>query len=373
MRICMVLSTPFPPEEGIGNYVYNLSKKLIERKHRVTVITRGSFKNDVSFTNDIRLIKVFFIPFYPFHVNIHGFFVDRVFKSWKGRFDIVHIHTPLTPVIKTSLPIVSTIHTSMIEDARHIEVVDLKSAGTKVLTKLVSYPLVSKLIENSKVVTTVSNSVAYELKKYYGLDNAVVVGNGVDEKSFTPAKEKSEENYILYVGRLSYRKGLFDLVESAKQICRRYNILYTLVGKGELEGKLKKKIRDEKLQDKVILLGHVDRTKLIHLYRNALIFVLPSHYEGLPTVLLEAMACGLPVVATAVSGNLEVISHNENGILIPPKKPKAMANAISGLLDDAEKRRKISESARRTIEERYTWDIIANKMLECYESLLERY
>ena len=170
----MVISTPFPPEEGIGYHVYNLSRKLIERGHEVTIITRSSLKTEATYVEGIKVIKAPFIPFYPFHVNIHGFFANRIFKSIEKEFDLVHIHTPLSPVIKTSLPIVSTIHTSMIEDARHIEVVDLKSFSSKILTKLVSYPLVSKLIENSKVVATVSNSVAHELKGYYGLDNTVV-------------------------------------------------------------------------------------------------------------------------------------------------------------------------------------------------------
>lgn len=367
MRICMVMSTPFPPEEGIGYHVYNLSKKLIERGHEIIVITRSSLKTKTDPVDDIKVIRVTFIPFYPFHVNIHRFFVNRLFKSIEKEFDIVHIHTPLSPLIKTSLPIVSTIHTSMIEDARHIEIVDLKSVGIKVLTRLVSYPLVSRLIENSKVVTTVSNSVAHELKKYYGLDNAVVVGNGVDEKIFIPAKEKSEENYILYVGRLSYRKGLFDLLKCAEQICQDYDVKFVLVGKGELEGKLKKKIKEEGLQDKVVLLGHIEHKKLIHLYQNSMIFVLPSHYEGLPTVLLEAMSCGLPLVATAVSGCVYVIKHEYNGLLVPPRSPMKMAEAIAILLEDEKLRKKLGENARKIIEEKYTWGLVTDKVENCYK------
>jgi len=367
MRICMIISTPFPPEEGIGYHVYNLSKNLIDRGHEVTVITRGSLKMKTDFVNEIKVLRVPFIPFYPFHVNIHGFFVNRLFKSIEKEFDIVHIHTPLSPIIKTSLSIVSTIHTSMIEDARHIEIVDLKSLGTKVLTRLVSHPLVSKLIEDSEVVATVSNSVAQELKKYYRLDDAIVVGNGVDKKLFTPVKEKKKENYILYVGRLSYRKGLFDLLESAKQICQNYDIIFVLVGKGELEGKLKKIIREEKLEDKVVLLGHVGREKLIRLYQNAMVFLISSYYEGLPTVLLEAMACGLPVVATAVSGCVDVVEHRYNGLLIPPKSPEKMTEAITILLEDEELRDMLGKNARKTIEERYTWDSVADRMEKCYK------
>jgi len=367
MKICMVISTSFPPEEGIGYHVYNLSKKLIERGHEITVITRGSLKTETNFIDSIRVIRASFIPFYPFHVSIHGFFANRLFKSIEKEFDVVHIHTPLSPVLKTSLPIISTIHTSIIEDAHHIEVVDLKSLGIKILTRFVSYPLVSKLIENSKIITTVSSSVAYELKKYYGLDNVIVAGNGVDEKTFIPAKEKSKENYILYVGRLSYRKGLFDLLESAKQICQNYDVKFVLAGKGELKGKLKEKIKEKKLQDKVVFLGQVGGEKLIQLYQNTMIFVLPSHYEGLPLVLLEAMSCGLPVVVTNVSGCVEVVKHEYNGLLVSPKSPEKMAGAIAMLLEDEELRKKLGKNARKTIEEKYTWDSVTDRVEKCYK------
>lgn len=367
MRICHITSARIPPEEGIGYYVYNLSKKLIDREHEVTIITRGSIRKEMGFVDGITVIKVPFIPLYPFHVNIHGFFVNKLFKSIEKEFDVVHIHTPLSPILKTSLPIVSTIHGSMIGNIRHLDVTDLMSFGVKVLTRLVSYSLVSKLIENSKVVTTVSNSVAYQLKKYYGLDNVILVGNGVDEKIFTPAKEKSNEKCILYVGRLSYGKGLLDLLECAKRICQNHNIKFVLVGKGVLEGKLKKKIRNGDLQDKILIRGHVKYKEIIQIYRNATIFVLPSYYEGLPTALLEAMSCGLPVVATAVSGCVDVVKHEFNGILVQPKSPKKMSEAISILLEDEDLRKKLGRNARMTIEEKYAWNSIVDRIERCYK------
>jgi len=367
MKVAMLISTPFPPEEGIGYYVYNLSKKLTKRGYEVTVITRGSLKTEENSMDDIKIIRVPFIPLYPFHADIHGFFVNMLFKFIEKNFDIVHIHTPLSPVPQTSLPIISTIHTSLMGDIRYIKVVDLKSLGTKILTRFISYPLVSKLIEKSIVITTVSNSVACELKEYYGLKNVVIVGNGVDEKIFSPTEEKNERNYLLYVGRLSYRKGLFDLLECAKLICQDYNVKFILVGKGELENKLMKEVRSNELSGKIIFLGHVKREKLIQLYQNATMFIFPSYYEGLPTVLLEAMACGLPLVATAVSGCIDIVKHGYNGLLVPPKSPEKMAEAIITLFENEKLRDRLGKNARKTIEEEYTWDKVTDRMEKCYE------
>jgi len=369
VKIAMIISTPFPPEEGIGNHVYNLSKKLIERGYEITVITRGSLRTtQVSTLDGIKVIKVPFIPTYPFHVNIHGFFVNRLLKSLDNEFDIVHIHTPLTPVIKTSIPVVSTIHTSLIEDARYIEAVDFKSLAIKALTKFVSYPLVSNLIKASDVVTTVSNSVAQELKEYYGVNKPVIVGNGVDENTFKAKNGEKDEHYILYVGRLSYRKGLFDLLNCAEQICEVYDVQFILVGKGEFEKTLRKRVKEIGLENKVIFLGYVEREKLIKLYQNAVLLVIPSYYESGPLVLLEAMSCGTPVVSTPVGIAPEIMEKKKNGILIPLKSPKKMAEAISILIEDDKLRRKLGNNARKTIERGYTWDSVTDRVENCYKS-----
>lgn len=366
----MIVSTPFPPEEGIGYYVYNLSKTLMKRGHVVTIITRGGLTTETDSFEGIRIIRAPFVPIYPFHVHLHGFFVNRILKAHESDFDIVHIHTPLSPAVDTSLLVVSTVHTSVKEDARHIEVVDAKSFCTKLLTKYVSVPVVAKTIATSESVTTVASSVARELGEHYACDHALVVGNGVDEHLFEPGSGKSAEKYILFIGRLSYRKGLFDLLECAEVVCQHYDVRFILVGKGELEQKIRAIIEKKGLQDSIILVGHQNREELVKLYQRATIFVLPSHYEGLPTVLLEAMSCGLPVVATNVSGCPGVVSDGENGILIPAKSPEMMVEAISRLLDDEVLRNDLGRNARKTIEERNTWDHVAGKIEACYQTSL---
>jgi glycosyltransferase involved in cell wall biosynthesis len=378
MNIGIITSVPFPPTCGIGNYVLGLSSEYIKKGHNVTIITRGSSnKTQRDVIEGIEVIKAPFIPFYPFHVHIHGIFVNRIFKSMNESYDIIHIHTPLSPTIKTSLPIITTVHTPMLADTRHLEKVNVEGLMGKVMARFISYPLEQKLLKRSNKIVAVASTVAQELGEY-GIDpnEVMVVGNGVDEKVFVPKQNNNKydkyDRYILFTGRLALRKGLFDLIECGRYVCKKYpDVSFIIPGKGNLSNKLQNRVREIGLQDRFKFIGFVDREELIQLYQNATVYVCPSHYEGLPTVLLEAMACGCPVVATGISGNLDVISPNKNGIMIPSKSPKKMANAVSLLLDNDKTREKIGLAARKTIEERYTWDKISNVMLRCYESLIE--
>lgn len=373
MHICILFSTPFPPREGIGNYVYNMSKKYMEKGHEVTLITRGGLRCDVQYFENIKVFKPTFIPCYPLHVNFHGVFVNKLFEKLESTFDIVHIHSPLVPTISTKLPIISTIHTPMKTDICNFESTGLFSYLSKSQSR-VSYTLEKMLLNRSDMITAVSNSVAKELVEEYKIqrDRINVVYNGVDETVFVPNGSKPEKEYILYVGSLAYRKGLFDLIECGKYVCDRYpDINFVIVGDGVLRNKLLEKIKKLNLENRFIFRGHISKAELIKSYQNATIHVVPSHYEGLPTVLLEAMSCGLPVVATSVSGNLDVIKSGKNGILVHPKNPKELARNISVLLDNDKMRKELGKNARKTIEEQYTWQIISNRILQHYKSLIE--
>lgn len=238
MKICMVISTPFPPEEGIGSYVYGLSKQLIKKGNDVTIITRGSYKKThKGKIDDINIIRVSYLPLYPFYLYIHGLVLNKLFQSIEKQFDIIHVHSPLCPSIKTSLPLITTIHTPMLTDTktRIEESSDIHARIERLMGRFISYPVEMDLIKRADIITTVANSVALELKEY-GLnqEEVKVIGNGVDENVFTPIyNRKNEESYILYTGRLDYRKGLFDLIESSKKVCSVYpKILYYIPGKG---------------------------------------------------------------------------------------------------------------------------------------------
>jgi glycosyltransferase involved in cell wall biosynthesis len=237
------------------------------------------------------------------------------------------------------------------------------------------YPRIElKILRASMKISAVSQSVAKELKEY-GLDiqEITAVGNGVDEKTFVPLRNRNySEKYVLFTGWLTARKGLFDLIECAEYVCRVYSdVNFVICGTGPFFRKLEKEIRSRGLQKRIMLLGYVNRTKLIQTFQNATVQVIPSHYEGMPTVLLEAMSCGLPVVATDISGNNDVISSGVNGFLVPPKCPEEMAKIVNRLIDDISLRENIGRAARKTIEKYYTWDTIADNILKCYENMLE--
>lgn len=113
-----------------------------------------------------------------------------------------------------------------------------------------------------------------------------------------------------------------------------------------------------------------DRVELADLYRGATVYIHPAHYEGLPTVLLEAMACGRPVVATAVGGALDVIEDEHNGLLVPTKAPQAMAAAVARIMRNPDLATQLGSAARRTVEERYSWEVVGHHYLKEYKKLL---
>jgi glycosyltransferase involved in cell wall biosynthesis len=264
---------------------------------------------------------------------------------------------------------VLTEHGTVKSDIHNSELLDIHS----MVIKLFSREFVSldvKAIKNSDIITVVSNSCAKELRDIYKIDRRIIiVNNGVDTNFFIP-KERNEmkEPYILYTGRLDSRKGLVDLIESAKYVCQEHSdIKFILTGKGPNKRYLEQRIDELGLKKNFYFAGFVARPKLLEYYQNATIYVLPSYYEGLPTTLLEAMSCGIPSIATDVEGSSELITDGETGLLVPPRDPKRLAEAILKLLNDKSLRLRIGLNARKYVVDNYDWPIITDKIEEAYK------
>ena len=371
-----MIAREFPPQEGgIGSYVYNLSKELIKKGHQATVITRGSSTHlRKCVVDEVSVFEAPFLPVYPFHLSVHGRFVERTLETIQPRPTLVHLHTPIVPIIKTSIPLMITVHTPSKVDARYQEMSNLYFTAAKLQSMLIYPPIERELMKRSKKITTVAHSVAEELGEYGVAPSEItVVGNGVDTGVFTPSDAQEDgDRYISCTGGLRGRKGLFDLFECVVYVAREApDIKFVITGKGPLLGILQKKAKRMGIQKNIVFPGFVTKNRLIRIYQNAIVHVVPSIYEGLPTVLLEAMACGRPVVATAVGGATEVVASGKNGFLVPARAPDDMARAVLRLLAEPKLREAFGSAARETIKKRYTWSRITDNMLKCYEDVIQ--
>ena len=211
----------------------------------------------------------------------------------------------------------------------------------------------------------VSNDVAAAILKTIGpvQDRIEIISNGVDTRRYLAEVDRSAarsslgftRDEILYtvVGTLKEQKGHRYLIEAVTPLIAhtpQLNIL--IVGDGELRGRLEEQVRSAGIERNVHFLGNRSDVPAILSASDA--FVLPSLWEGLPMALIEAMASGLPVIATQVSGSQQVVEQDRSGILVPPGEVLPLRQAIEYLLADPEWARQLGKSAQRRIEEAYS-------------------
>ncbi len=366
-RICEVISTPWPPEEGISVYVRHLSQELTHRGHDVTIVTRGGLRSQSPTRGDgIAVVPTRYLPAYPFHVDLHAFLMRGTLNGSRET-DLVHCHSPLTLPPRESGPVVSTFHSSMALSLPRLEVVDPRSLASHLMRPF-SVRIERKLLRLSSSVTTVSGRTSQALSEEYGMppESVSVLGNGVDPEAFQPSQRKSAPKTVLYVGRLVYGKGLFDLLQAAKLLIQSEpEWSFILVGRGPLASRIER-LRDAARipASKFVLKGFVPHNRLPGEYRQAGLFVLPSHHEGVPTALLEAMASGLPVVATRVGGIAEVLSDRKTGLLCPPGEPLELAERLREAIQDEGLRTRLAKQGRLLVLRRYTWDRVVDRWTE---------
>ncbi|VAX19851.1 hypothetical protein MNBD_NITROSPINAE04-1065 [hydrothermal vent metagenome] len=194
-----------------------------------------------------------------------------------------------------------------------------------------------------------------------------IIPNYVDTEMYTPVKDSKEDSVtVIFVGRLSEEKNLFNLLAAVEKTGRVDKLI--MVGDGDLMAQLKTAAKG--MQTKVDFLGRKPTREIPGLLRQSDIFVLPSLYEGLPKALLEAMSVGLPCLGTDVRGIRDVIKHGETGWLCATD-PEAIASGLMALIDDRDLRLRLSENARRLVEENYSLDKVTMLELDVIKEALE--
>jgi L-malate glycosyltransferase len=216
------------------------------------------------------------------------------------------------------------------------------------------------------------------LAKGVAPDRAVTVHEGIDldHVAAAPPVDLREELWlpsnapvILSVGALVPHKGHRHLVQGAAQVVRDVpDARFVILGQGDLHDELTRQIRSLGLERHVLLGGF--RPDVLSLLKTCTLFVMPSLTEGLGTSLLDAMACGRPIVATRVGGIPEVIVEGETGLLVPPRDPDLLAEAIVRLLQDPGLSERLAAAGLDRVRQHFTVERMVDQTVETYQALI---
>ena len=225
------------------------------------------------------------------------------------------------------------------------------------ILELLTLKLADKIVVESPHVATFMKLNKHQNK---------VCGEGclfILDDAFKPTNKISErENMVGYIGRLSEEKGVLNFVKAISRILEEKSEIKILVGgDGPLRDKIEIYLEEENLNDKVKLAGLIPHDKLPDYMNELKLLVLPSYTEGLPNIMLEAMACGTPVLATPVGGVPDLIEDEETGFIMENNSPECIAKNVIRALEHPDLE-KIVKNARKLVEEKYT-----------YEATVERY
>jgi len=240
-----------------------------------------------------------------------------------------------------------------------------------VRSKAGSYDLISQFD-----AVTATGQTAEQLHQLSGTE-VVRIDPGVDSGIFTPADDGTEAPYdtgpftLLYVGRLVPVKNVPFLVAAFADFHRQFpNSQLLLVGDGPKRGAIESAISDHGVNDSVKLPGYVRNEELPRWYRNADAFALASKHESFGMVLLEAMSCGVPVVAPAIDCIPRIIEDGADGLLYEPGAKPELIDHLNRLYRNEPLRRKLSETARTSVESGYDWDSRARQLRKVFEGVL---
>jgi starch synthase len=404
MRIA-VLTNEYPPHiyGGAGVHVQYLTSELAALdggRHQIDVLCFGEQK-ETNVNIRVQGIQVDF-PF-PFQEPRNKKLLDTIFRNvlmtgTLKEVDLIHCHTWYTHLAGCLLkqllgkPLVLTTHS--LEPHRPWKEEQLGS-GYRVSTWMEK-----TAYGNADGVIAVSRSMQKDVQELYGVaaDKVRIIYNGIDLEKYQPTFRTEvlrryginpEKPYILFVGRITHQKGIMHLLRAAKYLQDGVQVVLCATDPDTEELGLEVDRRIEELKAKegreiIHVSSFVPLEDIVPLYSHAAIFVCPSIYDPFGIINLEAMACGTPVVATAVGGIKEVVAPQETGLLVPFKHPcpedhaplaaaelaRDLAEAMNSLLSDPEKRRAMGKKARKRVEELFSWRQVARQTLDFSQEII---
>jgi glycosyltransferase involved in cell wall biosynthesis len=391
VRIALV-SQEYPPETakgGIGSQTFTKAHGLAARGHEVHVISRTLAEPREYSENGVRVTR---IAGAESRLPLYTEIADWLTYSAEVAAAIERIHkaTPLDIVDFPEWACEGYVYLLNRTEWNNIPVAIHLHGPLVMLGQTIGWPettsefyrtgtaMEKTILHLADAVFSSSRCSAEWCAKEYGLrlEEIPVIHTGVDTNFFTPAPDKSSRPTVVFAGKLARNKGVHDLVEACARLLREFPALrLRLIGRGEA------RVVDElyaiasqwNAPSLLEFAGFVDRSALPGELSAAHVFAAPSKYEGGPGfVYLEAMACGIPVLACEGSGAAEIIAQGENGLLVPPDDIDALAGAIRSLLADQQMRQKMSAAAREFVLAHADSKACLDRLEGFYESVVNR-
>jgi phosphatidylinositol alpha-mannosyltransferase len=362
VRIALACPYAWDATGGVQVHVRQLAARLLDRGHRVLVLAPASAPPaDPHVVAVGRPVRVPYngsvAPICPTPASAGR--VRRALEEFGP--EIIHAHEPLVPGTAMfasrfpGAPVVATFHAY---------------ADRAVLFSAVA-PVLRGVWRRLALRIAVSEAAAAFVARRFRSDGLRVIPNGADVEAFAAAESADlpAGRRILFVNRLDRRKGFPDMLRAFALLSRRHpDALLVVAGDGR-ERRALRHLPSE-LRDRVLMLGSVPHHLLPPYHAACEVFCAPATgRESFGIVLVEAMAAGLPVVASDIPGYREVVRHEAEGILVPPSDPRRLADAVGRLLEAPDLARRMGQ-AGRTRARRYSWDQVAREVEAAYQEAL---
>ena len=373
MRI-LILNSEYPPiGGGAGNASANLARCLADLGHEVSVVTaRFGAQPHLEKSTNLTLIR---IPALRRKQDRSGaleqivfilsasFWTLRLIRQLKPDVTLAFFGVPsgaVTLFIKlvTKIPYVVSLRGGDVPGFRPYDF------GT--YHKLIA-PLLRIIWKQASAIVANSNGLRELAVQFDARFEIPVIPNGVDLELYRTDARSAVMPRLFSVGRIVHQKGL-DLAMHALAGLKELSWEWRIAGDGPQLDALKLLAQKLGITDRVQFLGWQAREQLIEQYHWSNLFLFPSRHEGMPNAVLEAMASGLPVIASRIAGSEELVSNGETGFLFPSEDIEALRDALRKLISDTVLRQTMGNVARRHMEERYSWAATA----EQYALLLEK-
>ena len=354
---------------GTENQVYGLSKELSIKGHDVHIFRRWNI-------SDIETIENVKVRSFKSTNSNNGmmnalhklkFSIDISKKIEKENFDILILMDPFTSYFlrKLNIPKIAVIHNEIPRELLPKDNLIIKSS---ILIKIKNYFLgimQKKFYDYSDFIVSLNSYI----NNYFNTNgySSILIPNGLHLIKYKPNFDSC--NYIFYGGRLAKGKGMNNLLKAYSLIEEDLQKDYKLCigGFGPEKENLEKLAIDLKIDNKIEFLPWVNSNKFKKYLSNSSIFVLPSYYETFSIVTIEAMALGKPVIAYKIPGPEDIIKHNSNGFLIEKGNIIQLKEYMERLLKDKTLRVKIGKNARKTVENKYSLNKVADNYIDLFD------